>query len=372
MRSRPTAILDVDLDALAANYALLVRIAAPANVAGVVKADAYGLGAAQVARRLAWEGCGSFFVANAAEGVALRPHVPEATIYSLGGLPPGASADCVNHDLVPVLNSVEDVRSWLAEAPGRPAAIQLDTGMTRAGLDAGDLDRLAVEGVPLERLSLVLVLTHFACADEPAHPLNARQVEVFDRLRRRLPAAATSIANSAGTLLGPGYRGDLVRTGIALYGGRPAAAGPNPMREVVRLRARVLQLRDVDDDVTVGYGATHRVRAPARIAIVGAGYADGYPRSLGGRGHASVAGRHVPVIGRVSMDVVTLDVTSVPRDELRVGDWVSLLGGGVPIDALAEAAGTIAYELLTRIGPRVERRYAGAVDGAAFPRTSTD
>ena len=356
----PGARLRIDLGALADNWRELARRAAPARAAAVVKANAYGLGLGPVAGALAEAGCTEFFVAGLDEALALRALQPHAAVYALAGVAAGAEAAFVRHHLVPVLNTVDEVRRWVRHAEGAPAAVQLDTGMTRSGLGADELDALHADGNPLARLNFALVLSHYACADEPGHRLNDLQLERFAALRARLPPAPTSFANSAGVLLGEHYRGDLVRPGIVLYGSDPTSAGgAGAMREVVRLQGRVLQLRDVlEPGVTVGYGATYRVRPPARFATVGVGYADGYLRALGGKGIAVAAGHRVPVVGRVSMDLLTLDVTRVPVDELAVGHYVDLIGGGVPLDEVARLAGTIGYELLTRLSSRAERVYS--------------
>lgn len=353
------ATLHIDLAALAANYAALVRIAGGSKVAGVVKANAYGLGVGPVTACLTAAGCRDFFVSTLAEGLELRSLQRDARIFVLEGAA-GDAPLCRRQRLVPVLNTVAEVEAWRQTGEGAPAALQIDTGMARAGLDASDLERLA--GMPglWDALRPELVLTHLACADEPEHPLNRVQVERFAALRSRWPSVPVSIGNSAGTLLGPEYRGDLVRPGIALYGGRPFARGPNPMREVVRLTARVLQLRDMPAGSTAGYGASWQARADARIATVGAGYADGYPRALGNRGIAAVAGHRVPVVGRISMDLTTLDVTALPEGLLGVGDEVELFGGGIPLEEAAELAGTVNYELIARLSTRVARRYYGA------------
>jgi alanine racemase len=353
------ARLVVDRGAVVANWRAIAVASLPARTAAVVKADAYGLGMVPVAVALAAAGCEDFFVATFDEARSLRSAQPGARIWSLGGLPPGTVAAFLAHAVVPVLNTADEVREWVRDAGDAPAAVHLDSGMTRLGLGAAELDELRRDGDCLERLRLALVVSHLACADEHEHPLNARQIRRFDELRSRLPAAPTSLGNSAGTLLGPRARGDLVRPGIALYGGNPFSDGtPNPMREVVRLQARVLQVRDVAEaDVTIGYGATHRVRPPARIATVAAGYADGYPRAAGGHAWATLAGHRVPVVGRVSMDLVTLDVTNMPRDAVRVGDYADLIGGGIAIDEIARLAGTISYEILARLSSRAERVY---------------
>ena len=358
----PPAVLHIDLSALADNYRALGRIAHPARVAGVVKANAYGLGLERVADCLVSAGCDTFFVSSVAEGLELRGLQPSVRVFVLEG-PAGAVPVCVASRLVPVLNTLAEVREWVGAAGRTPAALQLDTGMMRAGLDAADAGALAADDALLRGLALELVMTHLACADEPGHPLNAEQLERFEALRARLPSAPTSIGNSAGTLLGAEFRGDLVRPGLALFGGRPFAHGANPMREVVRLEARVLQVRELAPSATVGYGASWAARAPCRIATVGAGYADGYPRALGNRGYAWAAGQRVPVVGRVSMDLTTLDVSALPHAALGVGDSVDLLGGGVPLEDAAELAGTISYEILTRLSARLVRRYAGSDRG---------
>ncbi len=354
----PPAELHIDLDALVANYRALCELARPAQVSAVVKANAYGLGIGPVAAALVGAGCEVFFVSSLAEGFELRAMQPDVRVLVLEGAG-GAIDACRAARLVPVLNTVAEVREWVGRAGGEPAVLQLDTGMNRAGLDATDVAELAADTPLVSRLRLDLVMTHLACADEPGHPLNRQQVDRFRALRARLPAAPTSIGNSAGTWLGSDYRGDLVRPGLALYGGRPLASGPNPMRPVVRLCARVLQLRTLGEAASVGYGASARLSPAARIATVGAGYADGYPRALGNRGYAVVGGARVPVVGRVSMDLTTLDVTGLDPGAISVGDSVDLLGGGVSLEDAAELAGTVAYELLTRLSTRLVRRYRG-------------
>ena len=357
MHEHPTARLTIDLEAIATNYAELAAVAAPALVAAVVKANAYGLGMLPVAARLRAAGCRSFFVATPDEGLALRAADAAARVFVLAGAGAAAVPALVGAGLVPVLNTLEEIHDWSTHAGGAPAALHLDTGMMRLGLDEREVERLCALPALLAALKLELVMTHLACADEPEHPQNAAQLALFETLCARLPAAPRSIGNSAGMLLGPAYRGDLVRPGIALYGGRPFARGPNPMRPVARLEARVLQIHVVQRDATVGYGATHVARAPSRLATVGAGYADGYPRALGGRGYAWAAGHAVPVVGRVSMDLTTLDVSDLPAGALAVGDWVDLVGGGVPLEEVARLAGTANYEVLTRVTARAQRHY---------------
>jgi alanine racemase len=356
MPLKPTrsATLTIDLDALARNYGRLRAAAGTAECAAVVKADAYGLGVAPVARRLLREGCARFFVATAAEAAELRALATDAAIYVLDGARDGELDTLAAARATPVLCSLEQVERW----QGR-ALLQLDTGMGRLGLSSRDVDELERRPELLARIDVELVVTHLACADEPEHPLNCLQLEAFERLRRRLPPGRVSIGNSAGTLTGGAQRGDVVRPGIGLYGGNPFADRPNPFEPVVRLLAPIVQIRDVDAVQTVGYGATFGIAPPARLAIVALGYADGYPRALGNRGVVAIAGRRAPVVGRVSMDLICCDVTALPRGFVRVGDPVEAIGPNVALDEVAAAAGTIGYEILTRLSPRLKREYRG-------------
>ena len=358
MSLEPTrsATLLIDLDALARNYARLRAAAAPAECAAVVKADAYGLGVAPVARRLLREGCTRFFVATAAEAAELRALAPDVEIYVLEGARAGELDTLAAAGATPLLCSLEQVERWAGR--GR-ALLQIDTGMARLGLSSREVEELARRPELLAGIEVELVVTHLACADEPDHPLNRRQLEAFERLRRRLPPVRVSIGNSAGTLTGGAQRGDVVRPGIGLYGGNPFTERPNPFEPVVTLEAPIVQIRDVDAVQTVGYGATFGVAPPARLAIVALGYADGYPRALGNRGVVAIAGQRAPVVGRVSMDLLCCDVTALPRDLVRVGAPVEALGPNVPLDEVAAAAGTIGYEILTRLSPRLKRVYRG-------------
>ena len=349
-------VLTVDLDALARNYGVLREAAAQAVCGAVVKADAYGLGVGPVAGRLWDEGCRHFFVATAQEGMKLRTLLPEARIFVFEGVLEGSAAGIIGTELIPVLNSIEQVRCWRGVGADRPAAIHLDTGMSRLGLSEAEVHQARGAGL-LRGMELEYALTHLACADLPSHQLNARQVRDFARLLTLLPEVRTSIGGSAGLLLGPDFQGDLVRPGIALYGGSPFANGDSPMEPVVSLEGIVLQTRSVARQQTVGYGATYSVRPGARLATVGVGYADGYPRALGNRGVAFVAETRVRVVGRVSMDLITLDVSGLAPAEVQPGDTVELLGRRVLLDDLARAAGTIGYEILTGLGARWQRRY---------------
>ncbi|MGG5811992.1 alanine racemase [Falsiroseomonas sp. CW058] len=353
------AVLRIDLGAVAANWRdLRDRHGAP--VAGVVKADGYGLGAAAVARALREAGCGTFFVAHLSEGLALRQALGAgAAVAVLNGFPPGADGGA---GLLPVLNHLGDIAAHAAAAAGaaRPAILHLDTGMSRLGLDAREQALLAEEPARLRGLDLRFVMTHLACGDEPAHPLNARQRDRFTAAAARIaPGVPRSLANSSGIFLGADFRSDLARPGCAIYGINPVPGRPNPMRQVARVEAEVLQLRDVPAGDTVGYGASWTAPGPRRIATVAAGYADGYLRALSGRSLGMLHGRAVPLVGRVSMDLTTFDVTDVPQ--ARPGNRLLLIGGeGNTPDDIAARCGTIGYEVMTALGRRYARSYEGA------------
>jgi alanine racemase len=363
-----TAVLTIDLDALLANYRRLRELASPAECAAVVKADAYGLGLSHTAPALARAGCKTFFVATLGEAKALRKLLPDATIYVFGGLMPGTAELFRKHALRPVLNSAEEIKEWAAFSAAKgerlPGAVHIDSGMNRLGLSAGEVDQVASARDLWSAFTLTLVMSHLACADEPEHPKSEAQRKDFDRLRARLPKALASLANSAGILLGRAYAYDLVRPGIALYGGKPRRQGQNPFLPVVHLKGRILQVRKASAGETIGYGATHTLERTSRIAVVSVGYADGFFRSLsskaGEQGLAVYIGAHAaPILGRVSMDLITIDVTDVPERLSRRGEWVELIGPNVPAQELAHHAGTIDYEVLTNLGRRAFRRYIG-------------
>lgn len=360
--ARAGALLTVDLGALTANYRALKRILAPgAHCGAVLKADAYGLGMAAVAPALAGAGCRRFFVALPEEGIRLRALVPKAEVHVLDGLLPGAEADYVAHRLVPVLNTLGEIERWSswARKASQPlnAAIHIDTGMNRLGLNPSDLEHLGQDGARLTGIAVTCVMSHLACADDPDHEMNERQRLRFEEARTALPTASASLANSAGVLLGQDYHYDLVRPGVALYGASPDPTRPIGMHKVVRLQGRILQIRDVDAPETVGYGADHRVEGPTRVATLGIGYADGLARRLGGLMSGWIAGHEVPLIGRVSMDLITVDVTGVPDRLLHPGALVDLMGERTDVDDVARLSGTIGYEVLATLGKRIHRVY---------------
>ena len=360
--SRAGAVLTIDLSAVRANYRQLARLGGGATCAGVLKADAYGLGMAQVAGALLAEGCSVFFTAHLDEAIRLRGMVPlDATIYVLHGVMPGHAGACVEHDLVPVLNDQGQIEEWrlLARRMGRalPAAIQLDTGMSRMGLGAGDLARLSQEPRWLDGIDLRLVMSHLACADQAQHPLNEQQRLRFEAARRHFPGVPASLANSSALFLGGAYHYDVLRPGVALYGVNPHPGSANPLTQAVSLTARVVKLRTIAEGDIVGYGARYVAPGPRRIATLGIGYADGWLRSLSGRSHAYVDGLALPFVGTISMDSLGLDVSALPEGRLAPGSAVDLVCAQQSIDDVAAQAGTIGYEVLTRLGNRFERRY---------------
>ncbi len=361
---RAGAILTIDLEAIAENWRRLRARLGGATCAGVVKADAYGLGAAQVVPALAAAGCREFFVAHLEEAASLRPHLPDhARVHVLNGLSPGSEADCVALGAVPVLNGRAQIDAWrtLARQLERKlaAVIQVDSGMARLGLSPQEVDALVDDPAALDGIEVSLIMSHLASADEPAHPANARQLASFETARRRLPAAPASLANSSGIFLGPDFHFDLARPGVALYGVNPVPGAPNPMRSVVRLQGRVIQTREIPGGAGVGYGLTWVAPAPARLATVSVGYADGYLRSLSSRSSAWLDGTRLPIVGRVSMDTITIDITALPRGRIRAGTLLDLIGADYGVDALAADAGTIGYEILTSLGNRYARVYSG-------------
>jgi alanine racemase len=358
-------ILTIDLAAIVANWRELARYAAPAQCAAVVKADGYGCGIEQVTAALAKAGCATFFVATLAEARQARTAAPQGAIYVLAMLP-GTLAAFAQGSFRPVIGSVEELAEWQAFRTGGwrgTAALHVDTGMNRLGLSADDIAGLDARAVA-RRGGLDLLMSHFSCSEEPSHPLNARQMADFREVRGLFPGVPASLANSSGIFLGPDAHHDLVRPGVALYGANPTPGHLNLMRAAVRLEGRIVQVREVETGNTVGYGATWTARRPSRLAVVAIGYADGFPRAASASdgkpgAEAIVAGRPCPLAGRVSMDLLAVDVTDLPEKKPRRGDTVALLDDSIGVDDLASHTGTIAYEVLTGLGRRYHRVYKG-------------
>lgn len=342
----------IDLSALVANWRMLGRRAAPAEAAAVVKADAYGLGAAPVVQALAKAGCRNFYVAWPDEGAEVRGALgPGPRIAVFNGPQPDTLPLFAQARLEPVLNSLDQARLWIA-AGAAPAALHVDSGMSRLGVAEADWRSAAMAWPAPTRL-----ISHLACADEPdGQARNRAQLAVFDRASAFWPNARRSLSATAGVYLGPAYAMDEVRPGIGLYGGGPAPASGEGPRPVVTLTAPVLQLREIGAGETVGYGATFTADRRMSLATLGIGYADGFLRAASNRGYGVIRGARRPVLGRVSMDLIILDVTGVSA---VVGDEVELMGPNLPVVDQARAMGTIDYELLTRLGRRVRRTYVG-------------
>ncbi len=356
-----TPHLIIDLEAIAANWRMLVRQhGAPA--AAVVKADAYGLGAAFVAPRLLEEGARHFFVAQLSEAVALRPLLPGAMIGVLNGFAAGEAGLYTALDLVPVLGVLGEIDAYRAHAAhlGRalPALLHIDTGMSRLGLSGAELDIVTADPSRLAGIDWHYAMTHLVSAECPGDAINAAQLARFEAACARLPPMKRSLANSSGIFLGAGYRSDLARPGAALYGVNPTPGHANPMRTTVQLTAPVLQVRDIGAGEGVGYNACFVTTRPTRVATVALGYADGYHRAASRGAQAGFDGARVPLIGRVSMDLLTFDATDHPL--LRAGSRLEIIGPNVPPDEVAGWMGTNGYEVLTSLGHRAERR-AGAL-----------
>lgn len=363
--------LTVDLAALADNWRDMAKRSGKARAAAVVKADAYGLGIEDCGTTFYHAGARDFFVATVAEGVTLRPHAPEARIFVLSGIWAGQEAHVFGNDLVPVIASEEQLSFWIgavAQRGDHPCALHVDTGFNRLGLPLDDALFLADDVTRPASFDPVLVLSHLACADTPSAAMNKAQLEAFRQVSAAFEGIESSLSASAGIFLGSDYHFDLTRPGIALYGGEAVNDMPNPMRPVAKAEARIIQIREAGEGQTVSYGGTYQLKRASRLAIASVGYADGYHRSLSGSGiplremgyggaYGFVNGHKVPVAGRVTMDLTIFDVTDVPLNAVRAGDYIELFGPNVPVDEAARSAGTIGYEMLTSLGLRYERQY---------------
>jgi alanine racemase len=373
---RSGAILTVDLAALVENWRLLKRrVDAPCDMGAVVKADAYGLGLEPVARALKAAGCGTFYVAHVDEGIALRlilGHGPRIVV--MHGANPGTERDFAAQRLVPILNSPAQIKAWRGFAQANDvlmeSLVQVDTGMNRLGLTPDEFAALMDDPGGFAGLTPLALMSHMACAETPDHPLNRRQRERFasalSTFRLKFADAKGSLVNSSGIFLGKPFHYDLARPGAALYGVNPTPALPNPMIPVVRLSAKILQVRRVDAASPVGYGATFQAPDGAKLATVSMGYADGLLRSWGASGHAFIDDLRVTVAGRVSMDLTTFDVSNAPESSLGPTALIDIIGSRQTVDDVARQAGTIGYEILTALGRRYHRRYLPAPSSAAL------
>ena len=360
--------LTIDLAAIAANWRVLEHQLLTVECAAVVKANAYGLGIEPVTATLARAGCKTFFVADLAEARSVRSRAGDAVIYVLNGFTPDWGDGLIEINARPVINSTTELAEWdafvAAHAWQGGAALHVDTGMNRLGISVEEAAALAPRA-QTENNGISLLLSHLACADNPDHPLNSRQIQLFRELHMLYPGVPASLANSSGIFLGDPAYFDLARPGAALYGVNPTPGRPNPMQSVVELTGRILQLRRVEPEQTVGYGATWTAKRVSQIAVVALGYADGLLRTGSGTddrpgGAAIIAAKRCPIVGRISMDLVCVDVTDLRDGAVHRGGLATLIGADITVDDVAAAAGTIGYEILTRLGPRCHLVYLGA------------
>ena len=358
-------VLKVNLGAIIANWQELGRRAMPSECAAVIKADGYGCGIDAVAHALAGAGCKTFFVADIAEARRARAVAGDAAIYVLNGLLPGTARAFSDIDARPVIGSLVELAEWDAFCSANHwrggAALHVDTGMNRLGISTDEAAALAPR-IRAENHGITLLMSHLACAEQPSHPLNEQQMKLFREVRLLYRGIPASLANSSGIFLGNGAHCDVVRPGAALFGVNPTPGHRNPMQPVIELQARVVQVRNVPKGETIGYGATWTAKHATRLAVVAVGYADGYPRAASATdatpgAAALVADTCCPLAGRVSMDLITIDITALPDHAVRRGDLLTLIGGDNGVDDLAAAAGTIGYEVLTSLGPRYNRIY---------------
>lgn len=369
---RAGAVMTINLQALRSNYRYLQNQLGAVPCGAAVKADAYGLGALPVTKALIQEGCRHFFVAYLEEAIALReqlsankehPQTNDArAIYVMHGSPIGYEKDFLEYGCIPVLNSLPQMAAWqnLAQEKQKilPAIIQVDTGMARMGLSDTELKTWLANPHLIDGIDVQYVMSHLACAENQQNPNNQHQLQKMTTLLKQLPNAyKASLANSSGIFLGKAFHFDLARPGAALYGIAPVAGQENPLQAVVQLQGKIIQIREISAGTTVGYSATWTAQKTSRIATVSVGYADGWLRSLSNSGVAHIAGYEVPMVGNVSMDTITFDVTHVPPELLAEGVLVDLLSTTLTADVVAQKAKTIAYEILTSMGMRYQRHY---------------
>lgn len=357
-----SGILSIDLEALKANYRLLAAKVSPAICGAVVKADAYGLGADRVGPALVEAGCRDFFVAHLVEAKDLKRYLPrEAKIVVLNGLLPGGEPFAAASGFIPVLNSLAQLRNWSKEAERYgarlPAVLQFDTGMSRLGLSPTEANALCSDPDLLRNVDVEFIMSHLASADESLNLQNTDQLSAMGAVAARFPEMRVCLTNSGGIFLGRGFHGAMARPGLALYGGIASDGVPNPTTPVVSLSVRVIQTHTVPEGTLIGYGGSHRAPFEMRLATLAAGYADGLPRSLSASGAAYAFGRRLPIVGRVSMDSMTVDISSLPDDALGLGSLVELIGSHQTLEDIARDAGTISYEMLTGLGQRYHRQY---------------
>ncbi|PIR31637.1 MAG: alanine racemase [Alphaproteobacteria bacterium CG11_big_fil_rev_8_21_14_0_20_44_7] len=339
--------LYISLENIKHNYKLLKQRLSASECAAVVKANAYGLGVDKVARALATAGCKKFFVATAEEAFELRSILPIEEIFVFHGVQNGEAQDFVDKKIIPVLNNPNQLSRWEAK---NPAAVHIDTGMTRLGFEIEDIDLL-------KGYNITLLMSHLACAESRQNPMNYNQLLEFDAAAKHLPYVHRSIANSYGIFLGKEFHYNLARPGIALYGGNPTPLQPNPMKQVIHISSQIIQIYEIKKPKTVGYGGLYKASAGSTIATIPLGYADGLPRNLSNRGKVYIENYQVPIVGRISMDLITIDISKLPINHQKIGQEVQIVGDKYTISDMAKDAGTVEYEILTRLGQRYKRIY---------------
>ncbi len=354
-----TGVLEIDTKAIAQNYNTLRSLAPQSTCGSVLKADAYGFGALEIAQTLSKEGCQHFFVAHIDEALELRKQLKTAHIYVLSGTLPGTEHLFIINALIPVLNDYNMLKSWVLEAQTLkrklPCALHIDTGMHRNGFDLRDINQLLESIDILNAIDVKFVMSHLVSSQNKEDPINKKQKDLFDTIRMRLPKMRASLADTGGVYLGKEYHYDITRVGKGLFG---LFSGTPSLLPCVKLKARILQIRTGFKGDTVGYGATHTLERESKLATIGIGFADGYDRRLSQGGYMDVQGHKAPVVGRISMDYTVIDVTDISKSHCRVGDWVELINETHTLDSLANSIGTISRELSTKLGKRLFRVYS--------------
>ena len=357
------SFLEINIDSIIHNYQLINNKVGNTECAAVLKADAYGMGASVIAKALDKAGCSTFFVATIDEGIELRACFSknENQIAVLSGLLEGSEDIFYSNKLTPVLNDTEQIKKWAIynkqKKISAPSILHIDTGMNRLGLTINELYDIIKNPTELKELHVEWIMSHLACGDQPRDIMNEKQLSVFLNAKKEIPNVKASLANSAGVFLGKSYHLDMVRPGIALYGSGSGSIPSKPLKQVIKLYSRILQIRTLSTGASVGYGASYRVSEATRVATVGLGYADGYLRSLSNCSWVFFNGLRLPVIGRISMDYITIDITQIASEKIKTGDFIEIIGDKFTLDDLATVANTVPHELLTRLGTRHHRIY---------------
>ncbi|MBB44951.1 MAG: alanine racemase [Rhodospirillaceae bacterium] len=357
------SFLEINIDSIIHNYQLINRKVGNTECAAVLKADAYGMGASVIAKALDKAGCSTFFVATMDEGIELRSCFSEHKnkIAVLSGLLEGSEDIFYNNKLTPILNDIEQMKKWAfynrKKKISAPGILHIDTGMNRLGLTIREFHDIIDKPTTLKELHVGGIMSHLACGDQPGDIMNKEQLSLFLNAKKNFPHVKASLANSAGVFLGQSYHLDMVRPGIALYGSGSGSIPLNPLKQVIKLYSRVLQIRTLSRGASVGYGASYKASKTTRVATVGLGYADGYLRSLSNCSWVFFNNVKLPVIGRISMDYITIDITKIASEKIKKGDFIEIIGDKFTLDDLATVANTIPHEILTRLGTRHRRIY---------------